>query len=199
VHAHASRARAEVASEEQTDSAAAAVDDAGGADAGVDTENGTGADAISDAMQTAWETDMGIAWDAIAALFLERTCEAGMKVRYVPWTDQGQCGRELTVYVFTHSAEYDAEHRGGPMAGLSPAGQEHLHHLGFEHEAAFGGAFWKSFVLEAEARLTRAGLVPGGVADGDLPLPGCRYVCTACAIEQPGVACAAVEMSVVTT
>jgi len=61
------------------------------------------------------------------------------------------------------------------MHGLSPAGEEHRHHLGPEFEALFTGSFWYSFILEAECRLARAGLVPAGVADGDLVLPGCRF------------------------
>jgi hypothetical protein len=61
------------------------------------------------------------------------------------------------------------------MEGLSPPGLEHLHHLGYEHEALFAGSFWMLFIQEAEARLAQAGLVPAGLADGDLALPVCRF------------------------
>ena len=77
-----------------------------------------------------WTEDIGAAWNILAALFMERCCEAGMKARYTSWGDDSQRGRELTVYVFQHDERYDEGHRGGPMEGLSPEGQFHLHHLG---------------------------------------------------------------------
>lgn len=40
-----------------------------------------------------WGEDIGIAWNILAALFMERCCEVGMKARYAPWQDQGQRGR----------------------------------------------------------------------------------------------------------
>eukprot|EP00658_Telonema_sp_P-2_P053348 TRINITY_DN4183_c0_g1_i9.p1 TRINITY_DN4183_c0_g1~~TRINITY_DN4183_c0_g1_i9.p1 ORF type:complete len:228 (-),score=60.24 TRINITY_DN4183_c0_g1_i9:170-751(-) len=47
-----------------------------------------------------WQEDIGIGWDALAALFMERCCEIGMKARYDSWGEDGQRGRELTVYVY---------------------------------------------------------------------------------------------------
>ena len=41
-----------------------------------------------------WGEDIGVAWDILAALFMERCCEVGMKARYDSWQDQGQRGRE---------------------------------------------------------------------------------------------------------
>lgn len=79
------------------------------------------------------------------------------------------------MYVYTFSPEYDKGHVGGPMEGLSLPGEEHLHHLGYEHEALFTASFWKCFIQEAELRFVQAGLVSAGLADGDLALPGCRY------------------------
>eukprot|EP00656_Telonema_subtile_P038994 TRINITY_DN44144_c0_g1_i1.p1 TRINITY_DN44144_c0_g1~~TRINITY_DN44144_c0_g1_i1.p1 ORF type:complete len:270 (-),score=48.99 TRINITY_DN44144_c0_g1_i1:98-907(-) len=122
-----------------------------------------------------WDADIGAAWDILAALFMERCCEVGMKARYDRWDDPGQLGRELTVYVFRHAHEYDDGHQGGPMEGLSPEGQFHLHHLGYEHEAHYDTGFWVRFIQEAERRLAAAGLQSAGVASGDLGIPGCRF------------------------
>lgn len=122
-----------------------------------------------------WEEDIGQAWNILGALFLERCCEVGMKARYSCWEDPVQQGREMTVYVYVFSEEYDKGHQGGPMEGLSNLGDEHLHHLGYEYEAAFGAKFWFLFIQEAESRLNEAGLHTAGVADGDLALPGCRF------------------------
>lgn len=137
---------------------------------------------FSIAPRGAWEEDIGVAWDILAALFMERCCEVGMKARYDPWQDQGQRGRELTVYVYSFDQAFDEGHKGGPMAdllskagSLSPPGQEHVHYLGPECEAMYTGEFWFLFIQEAERRLQEAGLVSAGLADGDLALPGCQF------------------------
>jgi len=128
---------------------------------------------FSIAPEDKWEEDIGLAWDIVAALFMERCCDAGMKARYTPWTDAGQRGRELTVYIFEFKAAYGP---GGPMAELSPTGIEHLHYLGPEFEYFnMLPRFWFDFIVDAEARLKAAGLQSNGVADGDLALPGCQF------------------------
>jgi hypothetical protein len=48
-------------------------------------------------------------------------------------------------------------------------------YMGPEYEAIYGTPFWFAFIVEAERRLARAGVRPRGCADGDLPLPGCKY------------------------
>jgi len=122
-----------------------------------------------------WKDDIGLGWNILAALFLERCCEAGMKVRYEAWDDEKQRGRELTVYVYQFSERYDEGHQGGPMAGLSEDGQEHVHYLGYEMEAPYEGTFWFDFIRDAEERFRAAGLQSAGVADGDMALPGCEF------------------------
>eukprot|EP00040_Diaphanoeca_grandis_P041219 m.262632 g.262632 ORF g.262632 m.262632 type:complete len:374 (+) comp46464_c0_seq1:211-1332(+) len=122
-----------------------------------------------------WEQDIGAAWNVLAALFLERCCDVGMKARYAPWLEQGQQGRELTVYIFKFDPKFDKDHVGGPMAGLSEPNQEHLFHLSQEFEGFYDAEFWASFIQEAERLLLDTNLSPGGVADGDLALPGCRF------------------------
>lgn len=122
-----------------------------------------------------WEEDIGVAWNILSSLFMERCCEVGMKAKYSPWLDTKQQGRELTVYIYAFDAQFNEGHVGGPMAGLSPEGLDHLHHLGREFEAWYGGNFWMLFILEAERLLRAAGLHSAGVADGDLALPGCNF------------------------
>ena len=123
----------------------------------------------------AWDRDIGAGYDILAALFMERCCEIGMKARYSRWADMGQRGRELTVYIYTFTDEFDVGHPGGPMDGCSPPGEEHKHYLGREYEAYYTPRFWFQFITEAERRLAAAGLRSAGLANGDLPLPGCRY------------------------
>lgn len=49
-------------------------------------------------------------------------------------------------------------------------------YLGPEIEAPYSPKFWYDFISEAERRLQRAGVRSNdGVAEGDLPLPGCRF------------------------
>lgn len=43
--------------------------------------NSTASTASSSA-QELWERDIGVAWEILAALFMERSCEAGMKARF---------------------------------------------------------------------------------------------------------------------
>jgi hypothetical protein len=50
------------------------------------------------------------------------------------------------------------------------------YYLGAEIEAPYDAKYWFDFISEAEKRLCDAGVRSnGGVADGDLPLPHCRF------------------------
>lgn len=117
--------------------------------------------------------DVPRAWDLLSQLFIDRACDFGMKAvageALAEWPAK-QRGRELTVYIFQHSSAYG---RGGPMMGLCPEGSEHRFWLGPEFER--DSDFWLSWVRDAEAVLSEAGIRSnGGIADGDLPLGG-RY------------------------
>eukprot|EP00927_Polykrikos_kofoidii_P022377 TRINITY_DN20911_c0_g1_i1.p1 TRINITY_DN20911_c0_g1~~TRINITY_DN20911_c0_g1_i1.p1 ORF type:complete len:296 (+),score=11.28 TRINITY_DN20911_c0_g1_i1:52-888(+) len=110
------------------------------------------------------------AWDIISQLFLEVHCDFGMKAvareAIESWPEK-QRGRELTVYIFQHSAcGYIG---GGPMIDCFDKGSEHEYWLGPEFERP--SEFWSTFIDEAEERLSAAGVESHrGVADGDLPL-----------------------------
>mmetsp|Transcript_57388 Transcript_57388/g.124739 ORF Transcript_57388/g.124739 Transcript_57388/m.124739 type:complete len:221 (+) Transcript_57388:2-664(+) len=119
--------------------------------------------------------DVPLAWNVLARLFIEAKCDIGMKATITAgdtWP-RNQWGRELTVYVYKHSSQYD---KGGPMAELAEEGEEHLFWLGSEFEVA-DVSFWFRFILAAERRLADAGVrrSPAGIADGDMALPGCHY------------------------
>ena len=52
------------------------------------------------------------AWDLLAALFLERGCEVGIKATYAHLKDESywsatQRGREITLYIFTHTSAFE--------------------------------------------------------------------------------------------
>jgi hypothetical protein len=102
--------------------------------------------------------DSGKAWDAIASLFLELRCHAGMKIQTQgdSWPAY-QRGREITVYIPLFSTLFaphmDAEVHVGPEMERPPS-------------------FWFDFVARAEAALARAGVRSRGLADGDLSLGG---------------------------
>lgn len=108
------------------------------------------------------------AWDVLSALFMELDCDFGMKAvsgdALESWP-QKQFGRELTVYMFQHSATYGW---GGPMTGLCEDCQLHNFWLGPEFERDSG--FWHQFVQAAEEAFQKAGVESHGLADGDLKL-----------------------------
>jgi hypothetical protein len=55
--------------------------------------------------------------------------------------------------------------------------EEAEYYLGQEFQAVYSSSFWYDFIAKAEKRLTAVGIRSnGGVADGDLPLPSCRYI-----------------------
>lgn len=115
-------------------------------------------------------TQIGQAWDIIAALFMEMKCEIGMKATVLEeggWSE-GQRGREITVYIF----KFDTRFRGY-MQGVIPE-LDHELFLGSEVET-YLAPFWFTFIREAERRLQLAGIRSRGVADGDLALPSCIY------------------------
>lgn len=83
-----------------------------------------------------------------------------------------QRGREITVYIFSHDPAYG----NGPMDDFADDDEKHIFRLGTEFEAGYDAAHWFRFIRDVERRLARAGVRSnGGVADGDLALPGCRY------------------------
>lgn len=56
--------------------------------------------------------DIPQAWDLLAALFLERGCEVGMKATYAHLRDESywssaQRGREITLYIYTHDKAFE--------------------------------------------------------------------------------------------
>eukprot|EP00039_Didymoeca_costata_P016444 m.296784 g.296784 ORF g.296784 m.296784 type:complete len:346 (+) comp16393_c8_seq4:154-1191(+) len=114
--------------------------------------------------------DIGKAWNILAALFMEMKAEVGMKATYIPASEwsEGQRGREITVYIFVHNYSYK-----GYMQNVFPD-IDHMLYLGPEI-AIYESPYWISFILEAERRLTKAGIRSRGVADGDLGLPGCTF------------------------
>lgn len=113
---------------------------------------------------------LGLAWNILAALFLDHACDIGMKVCVAEALGTGkwpesQRGREITVYMYVHDKAYDV---GGPMADLAEQGEEYKFWLSPEYECR--GSFWRDFVREAERRLQAYGVRDRGCADGDMPL-----------------------------
>jgi hypothetical protein len=112
------------------------------------------------------------AWNIVAALFMEMRCEMGMKVCCAETEDEWsekQRGRELTVYMFNYHSSYR-----GYLQGTLPELPDNEFYLGREMEV-YGHAFWYTFIVEAERRLSAARVRARGCADGDLALPGCAY------------------------
>ena len=115
---------------------------------------------------------LAVAWDVLAATFLDHACETGIKVCVGEALGRGrwpagQRGREITLYMFTHAREFGS--RGGPcVANLPPNEPRQPFWLSPEFERS--GAFWRGVVRDAERRLRAHGVESRGCADGDLPL-----------------------------
>lgn len=129
--------------------------------------------------------DIPQAWNILANLFMEMKCEIGMKATTaaVKFCASKQRGRELTVYVYV----YDAALKSGLMYETSELSGNELYlgneefpeadfYLGDEFTAAYPPSFWLDFITTAEQRFQAMNIRSnGGVAEGDLPLPNCRY------------------------
>lgn len=115
--------------------------------------------------------DLAVAWNAIAALFMDMRADFGMKAVEMPeehWS-AAQRGREITVYLFVFHHSYR-----GYMQGVLEGMDAELY-LGSEWDALYGPVYWFTFIREAERRLSALGVRSRGCAVGDFPLPGCRY------------------------
>lgn len=115
--------------------------------------------------------DISRAWDILAALFIEARMEIGMKATILDKTtwSESQRGREITVYIFSSCNAY-TKHYYYEDGTLDP-----IFYLGEELNVIYNSMFWFTYILEAEKRLSGAKIRSRGVADGDLPLPGCQY------------------------
>jgi hypothetical protein len=87
-----------------------------------------------------------------------------MTATTLSYTDDGdiiesQYGREITVYVFKYDKRYDI-----PWDDKQLGKQ-------FENEPVY----WGDFIIEAERLLNEAGVGSNGCAQGDRPLPKCKY------------------------
>eukprot|EP00696_Hemimastix_kukwesjijk_P014126 gnl/Hemi2/28063_TR9271_c0_g1_i1.p1 gnl/Hemi2/28063_TR9271_c0_g1~~gnl/Hemi2/28063_TR9271_c0_g1_i1.p1 ORF type:complete len:205 (+),score=55.30 gnl/Hemi2/28063_TR9271_c0_g1_i1:621-1235(+) len=94
-------------------------------------------------------------------------CEFGMKIEtHGPdlWPSE-QRGRELTVYIFTHAAEYGPEWRMDLSTEADP-----INILRFGPDDEQPASFWPGFIAEAERRLLLLGVKARPIADGDLKL-----------------------------
>eukprot|EP00931_Biecheleriopsis_adriatica_P057247 TRINITY_DN33958_c0_g1_i1.p1 TRINITY_DN33958_c0_g1~~TRINITY_DN33958_c0_g1_i1.p1 ORF type:complete len:307 (-),score=60.98 TRINITY_DN33958_c0_g1_i1:206-1126(-) len=116
--------------------------------------------------------DIGVAWDILAALFMEMKCEIGMKATYHSASEwpEGQRGRELTVYVYKWHWSY-----AGYMQGVANGEHDHEFYMDQALSDIYSCPFWFNFVRTAEKRLAEAGVRSRGLAEGDLKLPGCVY------------------------
>eukprot|EP01111_Echinosteliopsis_oligospora_P012085 TRINITY_DN4105_c0_g1_i3.p1 TRINITY_DN4105_c0_g1~~TRINITY_DN4105_c0_g1_i3.p1 ORF type:complete len:317 (+),score=76.05 TRINITY_DN4105_c0_g1_i3:86-1036(+) len=123
--------------------------------------------------------DLPQAWNILSTLFMQSRCDIGMKVTTLPGGfdgDNGQRGREITVYVYKYHDEFGF----GPMFYDNKfigecKDEESLYYLGQEFEGPYDSKFWFNFLVRAEERLKSAGIRSNGLADGDHALPGCTY------------------------
>jgi len=116
--------------------------------------------------------DVGLAWNILAALFMEMKCEIGMKATVLSadaWP-QYQRGRELTVYIYKWHHSYKDY-----MQGFANGEHDHDFFMDQSLSEIYSCPFWFNFIRTAEKRLSTAGVRSRGVADGDLGLPGCVY------------------------
>lgn len=116
--------------------------------------------------------DIAIAWNIMAALFIEMKCEIGMKATYHTgdqWPD-AQRGRELTVYIYKWHHSYN-----GYMQGVADGAHDHDFFMDQALSEVYSCPFWFNFIRTAEERLAKAGVRSRGVASGDLALPGCAF------------------------
>lgn len=116
-------------------------------------------------------TDIPLAWNVLAALFMEMKCEIGMKATYLDARQWGesQRGREVTVYIYKWHYSYN-----GYMQGVVD-GRDHDFFMDQSLSEIYSCPFWFNFIRTAERRLAHEGVRSRGVADGDLQLPGCVY------------------------
>lgn len=116
--------------------------------------------------------DIGIAWNIVAALFIEMKCEIGMKATYLDATawSESQRGREVTVYVYKWHHSYQ-----GYGQGFLNGDHDHDFYMDQSLSEIYSCPFWFNFIRTAEKRLALAKVRWRGVADGDLGLPGCVY------------------------
>lgn len=116
--------------------------------------------------------DVGLAWNILAALFMEMKCEIGMKATILDATSwpESQRGRELTVYVYKWHHSYR-----GYMQGVADGAYDHDFYMDQSLCEIYSCPFWFNFIRTAERRLAEAAVRSRGVAEGDLGLPGCVY------------------------
>lgn len=119
--------------------------------------------------------DIPVAWNLLAALFMESGCDMGMKATYIHllpggWSEK-QRGREMTVYIYKYDPRFDgAGGRGGEMAACFPEDSADFCRVWLGREFELPADFYTSFVATAEARLRANGVRSRGCAEGDLPL-----------------------------
>eukprot|EP01117_Protostelium_nocturnum_P015984 TRINITY_DN6242_c0_g1_i1.p1 TRINITY_DN6242_c0_g1~~TRINITY_DN6242_c0_g1_i1.p1 ORF type:complete len:315 (+),score=72.10 TRINITY_DN6242_c0_g1_i1:100-945(+) len=130
-------------------------------------------------------SDLPKAWNILSELFVLSRCDIGMKVTTIPDGfdgENGQRGREITVYIY----KYESEYGFGPMYDEKADGtvhfmgerreEESFYYLGREFDGIpYDSKFWFDFITKAENRLKEEGVRSNGLANGDLSLPGCRY------------------------
>jgi hypothetical protein len=111
--------------------------------------------------------DVPRAWDVLAALYMWRGLEYGVKACVNDERPEAVRGRELTVYMFRHDPYYDS--------GMEYSGEDGVRRaVRFPRSDERSSEYWWGFVHEAERLLAEAGVESRGCADGDLALGG-RY------------------------
>lgn len=100
--------------------------------------------------------DYTMAWDILAALFIQMRCKCGLKIETQgsQWPLR-QRGREITIYIYRFSEEFVRI-------------EDEFFKLSQENEQS--DRFWMKFISAIERAFAAAGIRTRGVADGDLAI-----------------------------